>query len=163
MADPQNPIVTTNLAYRGQAINLDNYPAATFPVPSSVSIVSAFENYEPDPTIDFTDLHNVTNEIIHLRIRLHKIRIELKAAKRKALIHKVTYEQEKKRTWIGITGGSDKSREAAAEIMTEQLMTNFLVASAVAEELNQHSRDIRTELDALKEISNNLRRQIDMR
>lgn len=162
MADPQNPVSTIKLAYKGQAINLDDLPGSVLPAPGKVSIVSEYENYQPDVDVDFTDLSNVTREIIALRIRLHRIRIELKAAKRKALQAKWVYEKEKKRVWIGITGGSDKSREAAAELMTEQLMTDSLVASAVADEITQHNRDLRMDLDALKEISNNLRRQIDL-
>jgi len=164
MPDPQIPVATVKLAYRGQAINMEdlekNHP---LPQAREVTVVSQYENYVPDETIDFTDISSINVELNKLRIRLHHIRIELKNAKRKALSAKYLYEQAKKRTWIGITGGSDKSREAAAELLTEELMANALVAAAVADEINQHSRDIRTELDALKEISNNLRRQIDLR
>ena len=162
MTEPQNPIAVVNLAYKGQKINLDDYPQAALPIPSHVTTVSKWADFEPDADIDYTDLANVTKSIIDLRIRLHQVRKELTVAKRMALKAKYNYEQQKKRIWIGITGGSDKSREAAAELMTESLQGDYLVASAVADEIMQHSRDIRTELDALKEISNNLRRQIDL-
>jgi threonine synthase len=162
MAEPQNPVNTIKLAYRGQAINIEDLKEATLPTPSSVTITSQYQDYRPSEDVDFTDLSNVTKEIIALRVRLHGIRIELKTAKRNALKAKWTYEKEKKRVWIGITGGSDKSREAVAELMTEQLMTDSLIASAVADEISQHNRDLRMDLDALKEISNNLRRQIDL-
>jgi hypothetical protein len=72
------------------------------------------------------------------------------------------YEQEKKRIWIQLSGGSEKTREAMAEIMTQDAYTEFLVANVIADEMAEMSRVLRTELDALKEISNNQRRQIDI-
>lgn len=165
MSEPQNPVTTTGLAYKGQSINLTQFEnTISLPNPSSVTAPSKWGEYEPSSVedVDYTDLMNVTKEIINLRIRLHQVRKELQVAKRMALKTKFVYEQEKKKVWIGITGGSDKSREAAAELMTAELYTHYLVANAVADEINEHSRVIRTELDALKEISNNLRRQIDL-
>ena len=161
-AEPQLPITTVKLAYQGQSIDLEKFGKAEFPPVSQVSIVSEYENYEPDPTVDLTDLNNINREIVNLRIRLHRIRKEMKQADRLAMKHKYAYESEKKRIWIGISGGSDKSREAAAEVMTEQLMTNYLVAAAVAKEITQQNRDLRMDLDALKELSNNQRKQIDI-
>ena len=163
MAEPQLPVNASNLAFQGQRVNLEDYPKVTsFPNVSAVSIVSKYDDYEPDVTVDLTDLANINKEITNLRIRLHGIRKELKIAERFHLKHKYAYESEKKRIWIGITGGSDKSREALAEVMKEELYSNFKVAEAVAKELSQHNRDMRMELDALKELSNNQRRQIDI-
>jgi hypothetical protein len=162
MSEPQNPVATVKLAYRGQAINLDEIPHHELPPPGSVSINSQFKDYEPAIDVDYEDLLSVNRQLIELRMRIHRIRKELEVAKRRALAAKYVYESEKKRVWIGITGGSDKSREAAAELMCEESLTKYLVANTVADEINQHSRDIKTELDTLKEISNNLRRQIGL-
>lgn len=162
MADPQNPLKVTGLALNGQQINIDDLKRFPLPSPDRVTITSQYQDYQPLEEVDLTDLSKVTHEIIGLRIRLHRIRIELRTAERMALKAKYVYEQEKKRTWIGISGGSDKSREAMAELICEESYSAYLVAQTVAKEITQHSRDIRTELDALKEISNNLRRQIDL-
>lgn len=164
MADPQRPVKEIGLALNGQRINTDDIPAAapSLPNPASVSVVSEFEDYEPPTDIDYSDLSAINTEISKLRMRLHRIRKELKQSERAALKAKYTYEAAKKRTWISITGGSDKSREAMAELLCEKEYSVYLVTAAISKEITQHSRDIRTDLDALKELSNNLRRQIDL-
>lgn len=162
MADPQHPVKVTGLALNGQQINIDTLKRFSLPAPSTVSIISEYEKYEPSTEIDYSDLAAVNRELIALRIRLNRIRMETRTAERAALKAKYSYEQDKKRIWIGISGGSDKSREAMAELLCEEAYSKFLVSTAVAKEITQHSRDLRTELDTLKEISNNLRRQIDL-
>ena len=163
MADPQRPIKTTGIALNGQAITIDqfaeNHP---LPIPASVTIKSQYEDYQPAEDVDYTDLSKVNREIQNLRIRLHRIRIEMKSAERMALKTKYAYDGQRKRILIGLSGGSAGEREAIAELLCEEAYGAFLVASSVAKEITQHSRDLRTELEALREISNNLRRQIDL-
>lgn len=162
MADPQMPVTTAKIAYQGKAINMADY-TKKHPLPKAedITIVSEYSNYEP-VDIDMSDLREINKEINSLRIRIHRLRKELDKANRKALAAKYHYEQEKKRVLIGLSGGSDKQREAIAELMAEELLSKAIVCQAVASEIQQHSRDTRNELDALKEISNNLRKQIDL-
>lgn len=162
MADPQRPVKETNLALHGQIINIDNIPSFSLPAPGTVSVISEYDAYEPSDDIDYTNLSSINQELSSLRVRLHRVRKELKNAERAALRLKYDYDQQKKRTWIGISGGSDKSREAMAELICEESYSKYLVAATVAKEISQHSRDIRLELDTLRELSNNLRRQIDL-
>ena len=162
MVEPQMPVNTAKIAYRGKAINLEEISEPkTLPKAADVSIVSEYSNYEP-VQIDMSDLREINKEINNLRIRIHRLRKELDKANRKAVLAKYQYEQAKKRILIGLSGGSDKQREAIAELMTEELLSISVVCQAVAQEIQQHSRDTRNELDALKEISNNLRKQIDL-
>ena len=162
MADPQMPVNTVKIAYRGKAVNLEEIgEPKNLPKASDVTIVSEYSNYEP-AQIDITDLSAVNKEINLLRTRIHRLRKELEKANRKAVMAKYQYEQAKKRVLIGLSGGSDKQREAIAELMTEDLLSVAIVCQAVAQEIQQHSRDTRNELDSLKEISNNLRKQIDL-
>jgi hypothetical protein len=163
MVEPQLPVNTAKIAYRGKAINLAEIEEKrSLPQAKDVSIISEFKDYEPSNLIDMNDLKEVNREIMNLRMRLHRIRKEFDKANRIALQAKFLYEQDKKRVLIGLSGGSDKQREAIAEIMCEELLGKSIVCSAVAQELSNHSRDTRYELDALKEISNNLRKQIDL-
>jgi hypothetical protein len=164
MADPQKPLKTTALSLNGQAVTFDDIPKASVPLPSPgrVTIQSQYEKYMPDADVDYTDLSAVNREIQLLRMRLHAIRNELREAERQALRTKYAYESKKKRILIGLSGGSAVEREAMAELMAEEEYTQMLVAAAVAKEIINHNRDIRTELEALREISNNLRRQIDL-
>lgn len=163
MAEPQGSVNSVKIAYLGKPINIEDIKVEKpLPQASKISIESKHRAYEPDISVDLTDLKQVNSEIAKLRIRLHQIRKELETASRIAAKAQYEYEQKKKRILIGLSGGSDKQREAIAELMTEELLGNSIVAKTVAAEINQHSRDVRTELDALKEISNNLRKQIDL-
>lgn len=162
MAEPQMPISTAKIAYKGKPVNIADLEKR-HPLPKSedITIISEYKNYEPAP-IDVSDLNAISKEISALRIRIHKLRKELEKANRIAAQAKYQYEQEKKRILIGLSGGSDKQREAVAELMSEELLSKAIVAQTVAQELQAHSRDIRYELDALRELSNNLRKQIDL-
>jgi hypothetical protein len=162
MADPQLPVNNAKIAYKGQPVNiLGIEERKSLPKAKEITVISEFADYEP-PSVDMTDLKDVNKEINNLRIRIHRIRKELDKANRISLLAKYQYEQEKKRILIGLSGGSDKQREAIAELMCEELLGKSLVSQAVAQELANHSRDTRYELDALKELSNNLRKQIDL-
>jgi hypothetical protein len=164
MAQPQNEIKTAaNMAYRGQPIQIDEFEEAKpLPKPASVTTLSRHQNFVPSTDIDYTDLRAVNKEIEDLRQRASELRIELAVAKRNSVRAKYVYEHDKRIRLIGITGGSASERESIAELMVEELYTRYLVSNTVADEIQQHARDIRTELDALKEVSNNLRRIIDI-
>lgn len=167
MADPQNPVNTINLAFKGQKVDIDNYPEKkglpkVRDIQEKNKMLIRNIDYEPDLTVDLSDLNNLNIEINGLRLRIHQARKDYKLAKRVATLAKYTYEQEKKRTWIQLSGGSEKTREAMAEIMCQDTYTEFLVAQTIADELKDFSATLRTELDALKELSNNQRRQIDL-
>lgn len=162
--EPQMPLKTTGLAMNGQAITTEQFTAlpTKLPTPGEVTQVSQFGNYVPPEDVDYSDLSAVNREIQMLRIRLHRIRIELKDTERTASRFKYAYEAGKRRVMISLSGGSAGEREAMAELMCEEDYTKYLVSSTVSKEIMQHNRDIRTELEALREISNNLRRQIDL-
>lgn len=162
MVEPQLPVNTAKIAYKGKPVNITELENRhSLPKAEDVTIVSEFRNYEPE-TIDMSDLSSINKEIALLRIRIHKIRKELDKANRISQQAKYQYEQEKKRILIGLSGGSDKQREAVAELMAEELLTKSIVSQAVHQEIVNHSRDIRYELEALREMSNNLRKQIDI-
>jgi len=163
MADPQRPLKTTGLAMNGQAVTTDQFDKTTpLPQPKDVSIVSQYERYQPSEDIDYSDLAAVNAELIALRIRSNRIRMEVKQAERQALKAKYIYESQKKRVLISLSGGSAGEREAMAELLCEEAYGDFLVTAMVAREITQHNRDLRTDLETLREISNNLRRLIDL-
>ena len=167
MAEPQMPVNTVAIAYRGQKVDMEQYEPRT-QLPKSADMQQKYKipsrhmDYEPDVSIDFTDLQNINREIVNLRIRLHQVRNDYKHAKRVATHLKYVYENKKKFIWIQLSGGSDKTRESMAEMMCQDEYTEYLVAQTVADEMKDMSATLRTELDALKEISNNQRRQIDI-
>lgn len=163
MADPQNPIKTSGMAMNGQAILTENLvkPLPSLPGPAKIVQVSRnAEQVPPSPEIDYSDLKSVNNELIALRTKYYLIRKDLAIAERAVVRTKWAYEGAKKRFMIQISGGTEKSREGAAELMAESEYGEFLVAQQVAKELTAYHRDLRADLDMLKELSNNLRRLI---
>jgi hypothetical protein len=161
------PVNTVSIAFKGQKVDMENYPPRKA-LPKSADVQQKYGingrhmDYEPDADIDFTDLQNINRELVNLRIRLHQVRNDYKKAKRVATHLKYVYESEKKFIWIQLSGGSDKTRESLAEMMCQDTYTEYLVAQTVADEMKDMSATLRIELDALKEISNNQRRQIDI-
>jgi hypothetical protein len=164
MADPQNPVKTVQgMALYGQAFKFDDVKEQPkLPKASEVTITSAWEKYQPNPDIDYTDIASVNRELVELRIRLNQIRVEMRNADRYTTQARWIYEGKKKRLIIGISGATEKQREAAAELLCEEEYSIYIVALNVAKEIQQHNRDLRSELDLLKEVSNNLRRMIDL-
>ncbi len=162
MADPQRPTKTVGMALNGQQMTTEQVPSqALLPKAESIISKSQFYDYEP-ATIDYTDLSAINRELNDLRTRLHRIRKEMQNADRIALSKKYNYESQKKRIMISLTGSSVAEREAMAELLCEEAYTEMLVAQQVSKELTQHNRDLRTELDSLREISMNNRRVIDL-
>lgn len=164
MPDPQLPIKTTNLAFNGKSILVDEVVKDTLVLPNPGAVVG-LSNAEKDPTseqIDYTDLATVNSQLVALRNQFFLSRKDLKAANRAVVRTKWAYEGAKKRNIIQISGGTEKTREAAAELMSEKEYGDFLVAQQVAKEVESYHRDLKAELDLLKEISNNLRRLIDL-
>jgi hypothetical protein len=166
MAEPQLPVNNTKIAYRGQQFNLDNYPRVQLPKSSSLEEKYNFSeqglDYKPSIDLDPEDLKQLNKELIDLRIRLHEIRNQYRKARRVASFLKWQFDQEKKRALIQITGMDAKQREAVAEIMCQNSYSEWIVANTVADELNDMSRSLRIELDALREMCYNARRQIDL-
>lgn len=167
MAEPQMPVNTVGIAFKGQRVDMEQYPPrAGLPKSADVQqkygIQTRHMDFEPDVSVDFSDLQNINKEIVHLRVRLHQVRNDYKKAKRVATHLKYVYESKKKFIWIQLSGGSDKTRESMAEMMCQDEYTELLVAQTISDEMKDMSTSLRIELDALKEISNNQRRQIDI-
>lgn len=160
MAEPQRPSKSTGMALHGKPISIDDIKDQ--PGLKEGRIKSEYATYEPDESVDYGDLSSVNKELVSLLIRLNRIRKELRSAERETARLRWEYEGKKKRMLIGMSGGTEKTREAAAELMCESEYSAYLVAAAVSKEISQHNRDLRSELDLLKEVSNNLRRIIDL-
>lgn len=160
MAEPQIPLKTTGMARSGQPILIDSIPPAKDTLPRS-PIVSQYADYEPDE-IDYNDLSTVNRQLNELRTRLHRIRKEMIKADREFLRARFSYESEKKRIMISISGATANEREAMSELLSEDKYSEMLVAQQVAKELSQHNSALRSELEALRELSMNARRIMDL-
>lgn len=184
MAEPQSQIKSLGLSYEGRPLSLDDIPDAnmTMPTVSSVTDVDPRKtlsytpprpkNYTLDREqqmteggyreVDYQDLLHVNLEIVSLVKRMHDVREDMKLAERAVIKTRIEYDQALRRETLKVSGSTEKVRQAWAEINCESLYKNWQISVQVMKELQQFSRDVRTELDALKEISNNIRRHIDI-
>lgn len=164
MPDPQLPVKTTGLALNGKMILVDEVVKDQISLPAPGQVVGPVGNDENPETydVDYTDLAQVNKQLIAVRTRLFLSRRDLKTANRAVVKTKWAYESVKKRYIIQVSGGTEKTREAAAELMAEKEYGDFLVAQQVAKEVEAYHRDLKSDIDLLKEISNNLRRLVDL-
>lgn len=161
MAEPQNPVKTTGLAMNGQPLLTDDLIKPSRPLPSPGGVVKISRNAEPVPPavdIDYTDFKRLNDELVVLRNKFYLIRKDLSEAERAVVRTKWAYEGAKKRYMIQISGGTEKTRESAAELLAEAEYGDWLVAQQVAKEIATYHRDLKAELDLLKDLGNNLRR-----
>lgn len=146
------------VAVGGKRINLAEHPQQDMPqFPAWV----AAEHYKVDD-VDFVDLSALNRQINTARVALFKANKFLTEAQRSEASAKYEYKRAHNRAMVTLSGGSEKQRLATADVMTEELYGNWLVKERVVEEMVNHVRAIRTELDSLTILSHNMRAQMNM-
>lgn len=163
MPEPQMPEKEVAITYFGKKINPDEYTRVTqLPRANQVTIVSKFSQYAPPQDLDFNDISQIQRELATLVPRLYAIKEELDKAGRNSEAARFAYESEKRRRLVALAGGSERTREAMAEIMTEELYSRSIVAAQVTKELRDLANSTRTHLEALGHAGNNARSIIKM-
>lgn len=106
---------------------------------------------------DYTDLMGVNRDLNTLRIRLSRVRRQMRKAGREATTAKLNYNRKFRRALIQQTGGSAETRKAAAEIMVEELEADMVMKQQVADEYNTLFRSVRDDIENAKVVAYNLR------
>lgn len=157
---PKKPRGSAGLAYAGTPVNLNGAPPMNehYTWPNET-----FEDqYIPQEIDDFTDLNAATKELLRLRVLLHRVRRQLDDARRSEAEAFAAQKNHYNRELILTSGGTEGLRKAYAEIKNEQYMTRLIVAQAVAKEKMELSRTIGKEIEALKTICDNIRKQMSI-
>lgn len=148
---------TAPMAMGGKAVREENTPRPVDPV-----FPSNDEFYEVDANVDYSDISTLNRDINRARRELFRQTRALNDAQAKEAQAKFRYRREHNRILISISGGSEKTRVAAADMETEGLYGEFLVAERVSESALNDLRAIRAELDALAGLSHNIRAQMQV-
>jgi hypothetical protein len=150
----------SSMAQAGSMVSLEDYPTRDFPSwgDGDIDLLS----YEPGVDIDISDLSAVSREILLARRRMFQVQRALTDAQRKAAETKFDHRRARNRYLIGLSGGTDKSREAMADVATEEEYGDMVVAEQVAADLLAQSRAVKAELDSLANLSHNIRAQINL-
>lgn len=110
-----------------------------------------------DGTIDYSDLEALNSDLKRLRVRMNRIRRQLRAASRAAIEAKLTYNRALRRALVQQSGGSAEMRKAAAELSCEDLEAEMVMTQQVADEYNTLFRSVRDDIENAKVVAYNLR------
>lgn len=107
--------------------------------------------------IDYSDLASLNRDLQRLRVRMNRVRREMRRAQRDALESKLAYNRALRRALVQQTGGSAETRKANAELMCEELEAIMMMRSQVADEYNTLFRAVRDDIENAKVVAYNLR------
>lgn len=152
---------------RGVSMALAGRPVGEAPVaperPRWPGAANAEEVYVPEEEFDVSDLAEVNRQMNRARARLFRVSQHLKGAQRELAEAQIEYDRAMRRALVSLSGGTEASRKAMAEIQCEPLENRVVVAKQVVEEWKKRSIDVRDDLKAIENISHNVRAQMDIR
>lgn len=161
MPDPQ----TAKVAVDGKKVNLEDLPPFTEFKKKEMTLEekeTAEWLYNSENITDFSKLREINQAINQVKIKKAHVNRKLKISRSRSAAAKYYYERAKRRQIVTVSGSSDRVRVAMAEIYTEELETDYIVASTEEEELKSLLRNLTKEAEDLRELSYNIRRELDI-
>lgn len=133
----------------------DPFPLGADYVPEEVLIS------ESGQLADYNDMRDVNLAIDKLRIAMYKTSEHLKDAEQKAMESKLVYERQYNRYYLTAEGKTESVKRTIASIKAEDLENKMQTRAFVAQDMKNRLRLMTVELDALKTIAFNMRKEID--
>jgi len=146
--------------------------AASIPVPD-VDFINPYPNekdYSPQSVYQLmaeqagtnvTDMQIVNEQIDKLRIGMYGLYQHIQKAERKLAGAKRKYEMTYNRIYLKTDDvKTDSQRRSVADIKCEKLRNRLEVYDAIVKDLRSRSRLMANDLDALKTLSYNMRKEI---
>lgn len=165
LAEPQKAVTVTSIALQGRKVDMNNVPAVALPkreeVAQKYQLNVDLLAYEGG-SVDYHDLLNIMSAQNRILNSLHQLRKEYDRAVFVVASLKTTFDQKKNRLFLQMTGGSDKTREALAELMCQKELNDYIVSKAIADELNRLRSALAEEAKQLENIGNNVRSQMKL-
>lgn len=122
----------------------------------------ASDAYEIDSTPHYENLLELNQAMVKSRRALYNAQRMLAQANRQLVEAQVAYRRAYSRAMIGLSGGTEKQRSAAADIIVENEYGEMMIKQAIADEIIQYIRQLNKEIDALTVLSHNMRTQINL-
>jgi hypothetical protein len=111
---------------------------------------------------DYESLEKLAIATNAARLALFKVNEQINKFERNEKAAKVQYDREFRRAYIGSMEKTDNMKRMRAALACEDLENLHLYATQVKEELVRMSFTLRTELQTLQSIGNNMRQQLKM-
>jgi hypothetical protein len=150
----------SGLAMGGKPIDIEENRTST-PFPSWPTGLPD-DQYVPQEEADYDDLSKINHDINRARAMSFRVKNRLAYARHHETEVGDKYRRAYNRQIISISGGTEAQRKAQAEINTEDIYSEFLVAQAVVKDLTNLSYAVSRDLDTLKTLSDNLRKQMSI-
>lgn len=129
-------------------------PAATaFPAWGNTQNQDTGDEYD----VDYTDLTTINRDLLHLRVRLNRVRRGLRDAGRDAVEAKARYHRQLRRALVQQSGGSAESRKAHAELTCEELEADMVMKQQIVDEFTTLLRTVRDDIENAKTAAYNVR------
>lgn len=144
-----------SMAFRGKPVEID-YNTPEFPAWGT----PYEDNFTPYQGSDYRELNQINRDLIRNVQESYRVKNLLNQARRRETEAKENYRREYNRALVGLSGSTAETRKAAAEIQCEELYSEALIASTVVEELKNNSFTIKTSIEVLNTLSNNLRAEM---
>lgn len=134
---------------------LKEKPLPSWPQPT------ADDEYIPEE-VDYYDLRTLNRQINASRTLSFRTKNRLADAR----IHEAETGERYRRAYnkqmVALSGGTAEQRKAIAEVSTEDLYSEFIVAQTVVKNLTSLSYAVSKDLDTLKSLSDNMRKQMSL-
>lgn len=147
----------TGIASRGAPVTTDQFPEQ--PLPTWDNRESAYDISDAE-NFDFEDLAEINRALNRSRVKFYRIGSQLKEAQRHLSDAKTSYNRRMRRELLNISGGTEKTRVAMAELACEPWENDVAVTTQLVAELTNEQRIASKELDILESLANNARAQI---
>lgn len=135
----------------------DIKPSGVLPAWGDSSNQDLGDGLNDSDQLSYTDLETLNKDLLHLRIRMNRIRREMRSAGRAAVEAKMRYQRAFRRALIQQSGGSAEMRKASAELECEDLEADMVMKQQVSDEYTTLFRAARDDVENVKTVAFNLR------
>jgi hypothetical protein len=150
--------------------NVSDYGSKDIVLPSFPSRFEVEDVYNPEAIllgdsgqgVDYQDIVSVDRTIESLRIAQFKLNEHIKIAERKEMLAKMEYDRRFARAYLVSEGKTDGVKRSIAQITVEDYENKWMVRQQIVKELIRQSRLMNNEFEALKVLSYNMRKEMDV-
>lgn len=152
---------SAGVALAGRPVTLEEFDTPkAFPSWPNANVDDEYIPYVQES--DYTDLSLLNRDINRTRAMSFRVKNAVAEARREEVEAGDRYRKALNRQLIGLSGGTAEQRKAIAEVLTEDLNTEYLVAETIVKEQISLSYTISRDLETLKTLADNLRKQMSI-
>lgn len=146
--------------YTSKEVTLPRW-ADSYPIESAYTPMQIVPISETGQMADFHSMQECNRAIEACRVAIFQFNDALKKIERASQLAELSYTRHYNRAYLEAEGRTEGIKRAIADIQSEKYQNDLIVKQQVAKEMGRKLRLMTNELDALKIISYNMRKEID--